>query len=420
MSDLNDAVFDPDKLILTAGSGATCGKVASVLDLNNAHVPYSECDSVCFGGFVQGGGFAFSSRTFGMCSDNVVSMRVMLADGSIVTASEYTNHDLWWALRGGTGNNFGVVLSAEFAAQSIAPVYGWMIHWPLAAEDDRANAAAALELMQSNYFLTAPAPFNIQVSIFYRKIADGSVVPQLLVCGVYFGPRDDAWAFLQPLVQSDSATVEVDAVGGFSALSTLLLAPQPPWPKPGVPPHESKQTRYVARNLQLSEWRSLIDFLAGQPSRSALLFLSRNLWRVDQRLPGREQRLHSPQCGVQRVPRRVLVRRRRSGPPKRFQSDWCALMDPMWNGEVYQNYPAADLSDYRGSYWGKALDALVAVKSKYDPTGFFQFPQMVSPRPGRAASRSATWPPKVALALARPIVRTHDSPWPASGPRLPA
>ena len=420
VSGLNDVVFDPDKLILTAGAGATCGKVASVLDLNNAHVPYSECDSVCFGGYVQGGGFAFSSRTFGMCSDNAVRMRVMLADGSIVTASEDTNYDLWWALRGGTGNNFGVLLSAEFAAQTIAPVYGWMIHWPLATEDDRENAAAALELMQSEYFLTAPAQFNIQVSIFYRKIADGSVVLQLLACGVYFGSRDDAWAFLQPLVQSDGATVEVDSVGGFSTLSTLLLDPQPDWPKPEVMPDESKQTRYVARNLQLAEWQALIDFLAASPPNQLYYFYLE---------------IYGGSINAYPVENSAFIHRNAAfnacldvfwydgddpGPPKRFQSDWCALMDPMWNGEIYQNYPAADVRDYRGSYWGKALDALVAVKAKYDPAGFFRFPQMVSPRTGGAVSRPVTWPPKVALALARPIVRTHDSPWPASGPRLPA
>ena len=41
-------------------------------------------------------------------------MRVMLASGQIVTASETVNNDLWWAMRGGTGGNFGVLLSVRY------------------------------------------------------------------------------------------------------------------------------------------------------------------------------------------------------------------------------------------------------------------------------------------------------------------
>jgi FAD binding domain/Berberine and berberine like len=419
VSGLNDAWIDSDNPILKVGSGANCGKVAKVLDLDQAHVPYSECDSVCIGGFVQGGGYGLSSRTFGMSSDNVVSMRVMLADGSIVTASEKTNIDLWWAMRGGTGNNFGVLLTTDYALRRIGAVYGWMISWSLATATDRQKATAALILMQDNFFRTASPQFNIQASIFYRLVVD-KVVPQLLVCGVYFGSPDEALLLLKPLIQSDGAELEVDTVGSYSTLSTQLLLPQPVWKNSGpqVQPFESKQTRYVARDLTLAEWRAMLDFLTNSPP---------NLWSYFY------LEIYGGQINSYPVENSAFIHRNVAfnacldvfwypgddpTPVQKFSKDWCDLLGPMWNGEVCQSYPNAGLADYRSNYWGGALDALVAVKAKYDPTDFFQFPQMVSPRPGCMASKPVTWPSKVALALARPIVRTHDSPWPASRPKV--
>lgn len=49
-----------------------------------------------------------------MNSDNVLAVLVMLRDGRIVKATPDCNPDLFWALRGGTGNNFGAVLEVTY------------------------------------------------------------------------------------------------------------------------------------------------------------------------------------------------------------------------------------------------------------------------------------------------------------------
>ena len=88
---------------------------------------------------------------------------------------------------------------------------------------------------------------------------------------------------------------------------------------------------------------------------------------------------------------------------EKFLSQWVDLMTPLSNKRVYQNYPSLAVPDYRAAYWGPALDALVAVKAKYDPQNFFRFAQMVSPYPDRKSVRP-TWPRAVVKALKRPIV----------------
>ncbi|KAF4461256.1 FAD-binding domain-containing [Fusarium albosuccineum] len=54
------------------------------------------------------GGFGPLTRKFGMACYNVLSVKVVLADGRIVVANEEENHDLFWAIKGGT-SQFGVV-----------------------------------------------------------------------------------------------------------------------------------------------------------------------------------------------------------------------------------------------------------------------------------------------------------------------
>lgn len=68
------------------------------------------------GGYLQGGGHSPSSHDFGLGTDQVLEMTVVLANGDLVTASPCRNEDLFTALRGGGGGTFGIVLSATVKA----------------------------------------------------------------------------------------------------------------------------------------------------------------------------------------------------------------------------------------------------------------------------------------------------------------
>jgi hypothetical protein len=69
------------------------------------------CPTVGVVGFTLGGGYnPMYSRSFGLASDNVLNFTVASYNGTVVTASSEVNSDLYWALRGGGGGNFGYVL----------------------------------------------------------------------------------------------------------------------------------------------------------------------------------------------------------------------------------------------------------------------------------------------------------------------
>ncbi|PVH98312.1 FAD-binding domain-containing protein [Periconia macrospinosa] len=60
------------------------------------------------GGWISGGGHSQMSNAFGLGVDNVSQIKTVLPNGNPITANEFQNQDMWFALRGGGGGTFGV------------------------------------------------------------------------------------------------------------------------------------------------------------------------------------------------------------------------------------------------------------------------------------------------------------------------
>ncbi|PYH79573.1 FAD-binding domain-containing protein [Aspergillus uvarum CBS 121591] len=89
------------------------------------------CSSVAAtGGFVQGGGLGFLGPAYGIASDNALEFEVVTAEGDLVIANEYQNEDLFWALRGGGGGTFGVVVRTTIRTYPDVPA----VHFQLTAD----------------------------------------------------------------------------------------------------------------------------------------------------------------------------------------------------------------------------------------------------------------------------------------------
>jgi FAD/FMN-containing dehydrogenase len=78
-------------------------------------IPAGTCPTVGVGGLTLGGGMGADSRHAGLTCDALQSATVVLPSGDVVTASANDNPDLFWALRGGGGGNFGVTTSMTLA-----------------------------------------------------------------------------------------------------------------------------------------------------------------------------------------------------------------------------------------------------------------------------------------------------------------
>lgn len=105
------------------GTGIQAFELYAYADANNVTVVGGEGKSVgVAGGFMLGGGHSPLSSIYGMAADQLLAMEVVLPDGRFVTASNSSNADLFWALRGGGGSTFGVVTSITVKAYPRMPV----------------------------------------------------------------------------------------------------------------------------------------------------------------------------------------------------------------------------------------------------------------------------------------------------------
>lgn len=76
-----------------------------------------ECPTIGIaGGYTQGGGHSAISTSFSLAADNVLNWEVVTANGKLVNAISKENSDLYWALNGGGGSTYGVVVSMTVKA----------------------------------------------------------------------------------------------------------------------------------------------------------------------------------------------------------------------------------------------------------------------------------------------------------------
>ncbi|KAL2430427.1 FAD-linked oxidoreductase hmp9 [Exophiala dermatitidis] len=99
------------------------GDVYAVAKANNVVVVGGGTPSVgAIGGWMQGGGHGPPSRQFGLGADQVLELDVVLASGALVTANACQNGDLFFALRGGGGGTYGIVVSSTIKAYPMVSV----------------------------------------------------------------------------------------------------------------------------------------------------------------------------------------------------------------------------------------------------------------------------------------------------------
>ncbi|PQE09675.1 FAD linked oxidase N-terminal protein [Rutstroemia sp. NJR-2017a BBW] len=122
MGQMNSTVVSADNTTARVGGGALTGQIFAALDpYGLAHVG-GRVGQVGIGGFTLGGGTSVLAAMYGWALDNVIEYEVVLANTTIVTVSENSHPDLYYALRGG-GNNFGIVTSFNVSVFPQGHVY---------------------------------------------------------------------------------------------------------------------------------------------------------------------------------------------------------------------------------------------------------------------------------------------------------
>jgi FAD/FMN-containing dehydrogenase len=113
-----------------AEAGCLLGDIDHATQPFGKAIPTGIFSTTGISGLTLGGGLGHLSRKYGLTIDSLLEADIVLPDGSLVTASENENSDLFWAIRGG-GGNFGVVTSFLFRLHDAGIVYGGPMLWPI-------------------------------------------------------------------------------------------------------------------------------------------------------------------------------------------------------------------------------------------------------------------------------------------------
>lgn len=225
LSTLRGTWVDPVARTCRAQAGCTLGDVDHETQQHGLAAVLGFVSATGIAGLTLGGGFGYLTRRHGWTCDTVRSMDVVAADGSLVRASAAENPDLYWALRGGSGN-FGIVTSFEYALFPAGPqILGGAIAW--SARDAQAVLAAYRELSaQAPRELTTVAILRIAPPApWLPKEMHGTPIIAVFVC--HSGDVARGEALLAPLRAAAPSVADIVMPRPYVQMQSLLDATQP-------------------------------------------------------------------------------------------------------------------------------------------------------------------------------------------------
>lgn len=173
------------------------------------------CSCVGAAGAAVGGGIGRLQGLHGLIADNVVSYKVVTADGTIRTVSNTSNSDLFWAMRG-AGHNFGVILETEFKVyKATNGGKALNVDLILPASSNKTHFEQ-LKKITANL----PAELSMFTGIQYGSQYGGL---NILFNAVYYGPEAKGRALLAPFINNNPLVKNVSYVDAIDIIPTSLF-----------------------------------------------------------------------------------------------------------------------------------------------------------------------------------------------------
>ncbi|WP_159621353.1 FAD-binding oxidoreductase [Ruania rhizosphaerae] len=123
--------IDPVSRTAAIGGGITWTSVLAAAQEQQLAPLLGSAPHVGAVGYSLGGGFGWLARAYGLAVDSIRSLRVVLADGRVITTSPQDEPELFWAMCGTTGSALGVVVEMTVALHPVDQVYGGDLFYAL-------------------------------------------------------------------------------------------------------------------------------------------------------------------------------------------------------------------------------------------------------------------------------------------------
>lgn len=377
VSAMNEVSLDRDEGVAHIQAGATNQDMADALHHTGFAVPSGRCPTVGIAGLALGGGWGFAATKSGLTCDSLINTDIVTADGSKRTVGEASvggDADLFWALRGGGGGNFGVNTSFTFRAHEVSDVTVFSIVWQ---GDKHVELMTALQEIQNQHALN----MSSRTKVAPRRAGQFPQRSDLGVetLGVYFGSVQElrdamapAFRILRPIQEDIRAMsywqardymVTDEPIGLFETTSRYVGITMGPegletmlgwmqkWPGGSLRQKNIGVLFSIGGKVREKAWDA-----TAYPHRDAnYMFLMEIAW--------------TPVDGPEAVDRQ-----------RSWLKDYYGAMQPHVLDKTYVNFPSRNLTNWAHAYYAGNLERLQNIKWAFDPNSVFRFEQSIEPK----------------------------------------
>lgn len=350
--------IDPCTQTVKVGAGTAVGKLATCLARQGYMLPLPPEQSIGIAGSTSVGGIGFSSRYLGLTCDYLKEVELVDGEGKVIVANKQSHEDLFWAIRGGLGANFGIITALTFHIVPIQDVVVCEAVWRGCGIRDVIYYWQDLCHCSENQFTS-----RLKLS----KCADG--VLELSLKGQFFGK-------VSGLGQMICVHLGKMAFSGFH-VETLPYDEAIQRLGESVEPHPFKATgSFQYRCMTYDE----IGCLISRMEKTCMM----GTWSLELiSLGGKIKAVDAEDTAYVHRQALYLIRINASweNPIDEYEAvcwvnETKAYLDQVGQG-TYRGFTDFDLDNWQEQYYGSNYSRLMAVKQKYDPNNVFQFPQSI-------------------------------------------
>ena len=373
LGEMNGVQVDPERRLAHVQGGAVLGDVDRETQQFGLAAPSGVVSDTGIAGLTLGGGYGWLRRKHGLACDSLVEAQVVCADGAVRRASADSDPDLFWAIRGGSGN-FGIVTSFTFKLHEVGPevafaavmhpleeVAGVLRRWRDYVEQ------APNEVTSEIVTITFPASPETSEAVHDRPVA--------IVGGVYAGDVEEGMREMQPLRELGTVLFDMSGPTPFTAVQSGF---DPLFPR--------NQLRAYWKALHLKALSdeaidAIADRALNRPAPPTFVNLLPMGGAIADVAPGETA------FAERSAPYLVSINGQWTDAGDDADNvAWVRSafdsLQPFGTGSVYLNFTGrADEAPSAGvdSAHGRNLQRLAAVKKAYDPNNFFSLNDNITP-----------------------------------------
>jgi len=336
----------------TVQAGARLIEVYRALAAAGRCLPAGTCPSVGIAGLTLGGGIGVLTRKYGLTCDRLTAVRIVTADGVLRTAAPDSEPDLFWALRGGGGGNFGIATEFTFRTEPAPWVTTFATAFP-------AGAAPEVFAAWQEWLPGSPAELWSTVSLSAGRRAHLS--------GCFIGTPAGLDPLLDNVIARTGAKPTSRQVVERSYLDAMLFYAGCTECSPDS----------VRRQTFTASSRVLSTPVADPTALAALLDGTSELDLLVDSLGGAVADVAPADSAFPHRTALATVQVFQSGHNPGAMTAVRDGLAALGVRDGYVNYIDPTMPDWAAAYYGANLPRLTTVAARYDPDAVFAFPQAI-------------------------------------------